>query len=328
MIRLWGLFVMRSSSSILSVWDGDIIPRQINSIPPNLNINIPNALLYMKREAYADSTIKEVGRRLRRLQKNCNLQNPENVKTYIANKTCTNGYKETLIEAYAILMRSVNQELKQPFYKRYDKLPKIPTTEKINLLIANARPHISLFLAMSRDLGTRPIELTWLQTKDIDLENGVVSITGAKHTIGRTLRLKPKTLEMLKQFIIKNGLNQNDRIFPNDPDNIGDSYRRLRNRLAEKLQDPTIKQIRLYDFRHHYASMLYHKTKDLLLVKAQLGHKDLRTTLRYTQLLNLQDDEWTCRTATNDKEATDLIEAGFEYVTTTPNELMLFRKRK
>ena len=281
----------------------------------------------MKKEAYADSTIKGVAKKLRHLQKHSNLCDPESVKTYIANKTCTNGYKESLIEAYAILMRSINQEWKQPFYQRYDKLPKIPTTERLNLIIANARIRMSLFLSMSRDLGTRPIELTWLKVNDIDLKNGVVTITGAKYTIGRTLKLKTKTLEMLKQFIVNKDLNQNDRLFPSDPKNIGTVYRRLRNRLSAKLQDPAIRQIRLYDFRHHYASMLYHKTKDLLLVKAQLGHKDLRTTLRYTQLLNLHDDEWTCRVATNTKEDTQLIEAGFEYVT-EKDGMRLFRKRK
>jgi len=284
-------------------------------------------MLYMKKNAYADTTIKAVGRRLRHLERNCDLHDPENVKTYIGNKTTGNGHKQSLIEAYAILMRSINQEWSQPFYKRYDKLPKIPTTEKLNLIIANARIKLSLFLSMSRDLGTRPIELTWLKVNDIDLKSGVVTLTGAKYTIGRTLKLKTKTLEMLKQFIIKKNLNQNDRLFPSKSKNIGTVYRRLRNRLSEKLQDPTIRQIRLYDFRHHYASMLYHKTKDLLLVKAQLGHKDLRTTLRYTQLLNLQDDEWTCKASTNVKESTALIEAGFEYVT-EQDGLKLFRKRK
>jgi len=39
-------------------------------------------------------------------------------------------------------------------------------------------------------------------------------------------------------------------------------------------------------------------------------------------------DEWTCKATTNDKEAQQLIEAGFEYVTTTPTDLMIFRKRK
>ena len=147
---------MRSSSSSLSVWDGDIIPQRYNSIPPQnkpCDLNIPNALLYMKREAYADSTIKEVARRLRHLAKHCDLSNPEAVKTFIANKKCTNGYKQALIEAYAHLMNSADIEWKQPFYKRYDKLPKIPQTEKLNLIIANSRKRIALFLSMMRDLG-------------------------------------------------------------------------------------------------------------------------------------------------------------------------------
>ena len=133
---------------------------------------------------------------------------------------------------------------------------------------------------------------------------------------------------MLKQHINKKNLNQNDRLFPTTSDLIGDSYRRLRNKLAKKLQNPTIAQIRLYDFRHYYATMLYHKTKDLLHVKVALGHKDLRQTLRYTQLLETtEDDEYTCKVATNIKEATQLVETGFEYVA-EKDGIMIFRKRK
>jgi hypothetical protein len=58
-----------------------------------------------------------------------------------------------------------------------------------------------------------------------------------------------------------------------------------------------------------------------------MGHKKLETTLIYTQLLNLNDDEWICKTATNIKESTQLIEAGFEYIT-EQDGLKLFRKRK
>jgi integrase len=196
------------------------------------------------------------------------------------------------------------------------------------MLIANARPKMTLFLSMSKDLGTRPIELTWLKLKDIDLENGIVSITSAKHCNGRTLKLKNRTLDMLKQHIQKHSLNQNDLIFPTSSDHISDVYRRHRNALARKLQIPSIAQIRLYDFRHYFASMLYHKTKDLLHVKAALGHKDLRQTLRYTQLLETtEDDEYHCKVATSVKEATRLIEKGFEYVT-EKDGIMIFRKCK
>jgi hypothetical protein len=74
--------------------------------------------------------------------------------------------------------------------------------------------------------------------------------------------------------------------------------------------------------------MLYHKTKDLLHVKTALGHKDLRQTLRYTQLLETtEENEYHCKTATNLTEATQLIENGFEYVV-EKDEIMMFRKRK
>ena len=88
----------------------------------------------MKKNGYADTTIKEAGKRLRHLQRNCNLQDPEQVKGFIANKQCSNGHKESLIEAYAILMKSIDKKWKQPFYKRYDKLPIIPTTQQLNML--------------------------------------------------------------------------------------------------------------------------------------------------------------------------------------------------
>jgi integrase len=285
-------------------------------------------MLWMKKQAYEDTTIKATAKRLKHLQKNCQLADSESIKLYVANKKCSNGFKETLIETYDIFMRSISQPWQKPFYARYDKLPKIPTEERINMLISRATPRMALILSMSKDMGTRPVELTWLTVADINLQNGIVSITGAKHTVGRNGKLKANTLEMLKQYINKNHLNANDRLFPTESEHISESYRRLRNTLARKLQDPTFLTIRLYDFRHFKASMEYHKTKDLLYVKAILGHKDLRTTLRYTQLLEgLPNDEYHCKTATNITEATTLIENGFEYVTEIDGT-KLFKKRK
>lgn len=71
--------------------------------------------------------------------------------------------------------------------------------------------------------------------------------------------------------------------------------------------------------------MLYHKTKDILYVKQQMGHKNLENTLIYTHLINFANDEYTARTARTATEALKLIEAGFEYVTEMEG-LKLFRK--
>ena len=40
--------------------------------------------------------------------KNCNTKDPEEVKFYISKKQCSNAHKENLIEAYAIVIKSLS----------------------------------------------------------------------------------------------------------------------------------------------------------------------------------------------------------------------------
>ena len=98
--------------------------------------------------------------------------------------------------------------------------------------------------------------------------------------------------------------------------------------LATKLKNLRFKKITFHTFRHWKASKEYHKTKDILHVMKMLGHRDIKTTLIYTQLVTFESDEYYSSTAKTTKEAKELLEAGFEYVFTTPQDVMLFRKRK
>jgi integrase len=154
----------------------------------------------MKKNAYEDTTITATAKRLKHLQKNSLLADPENIKTFIANKKCSNAFKECLIETYDIYIRSINQKWQKPFYQRYDKLPKIPTEEKLNMLISNASPRMALFLSMSKDLGSRPIELTWLKVADINLQNGIVNLTGAKHKEEQNIPRSARNIKMGKEL--------------------------------------------------------------------------------------------------------------------------------
>ena len=199
----------------------------------------------MKKEAYAESTINAVRKRLLYLAKNCLLDQPEVVKGFVAKKECSNAFKETLVEAYNLYYRANDIVWKKPFYDRYDKLPKIPSEEKLNMIIARSSKKFALILSMMKDLGTRPIELTWLKVKDIDLEKGVVTITSAKHCVGRTLKLKAQTLVMLNAYVLLKKIGQNDRLFPVDSGSISEGYRRFRNKLADNLGDMSLKSIRL-----------------------------------------------------------------------------------
>ena len=49
---------------------------------------------------------------------------------------------------------------------------------------------------------------------------------------------------------------------------------------------------------------------------------------KYTQLVDFEGDEYTSKATKDTKQARQLIENGYEYVCTTPDEIMLFRKRK
>jgi site-specific recombinase XerD len=109
---------------------------------------------------------------------------------------------------------------------------------------------------------------------------------------------------------------------------MGEQWRKIRNRLAQKLNEPQLKAIPLRNLRHHYATMLYDKTKDIVLVMQKLGHKKINTTMFYTQLVTFnEEDEYTVKTATNIKEATDLLEHGFTYIQEIDG-IKLYRKRK
>jgi len=73
---------------------------------------------------------------------------------------------------------------------------------------------------------------------------------------------------------------------------------------------------------------LYHKSKDILLVKQQFGHKKIETTLIYTQFVQFsEDDEFYSATAYSVSEAAKLVEQGFDFVTDVDG-VKLFKKRK
>lgn len=77
------------------------------------------------------------------------------------------------------------------------------------------------------------------------------------------------------------------------------------------------------------APNLNHKIREYPLhVIRLLGHKNINNTLIYTQLVDFKTDEYITKVAGNTDEACQLIEAGFEYVCTSPEKLMIFKKRK
>jgi integrase len=130
-----------------------------------------------------------------------------------------------------------------------------------------------------------------------------------------------------------NSLPRNSvRVFGDRPINsLKTTFLKVRKRLAYKLQNPRLLQISFHTLRHWKATMLYHKTKDILYVKRFLGHKEVRNTEIYITIEETMfqqlSDEFTVRVASAPDEIKSLLEAGFDYVC-EKDGLLYFRKRK
>lgn len=183
-----------------------------------------------------------------------------------------------------------------------------------------------MIFSILRDTGLRPIELHRLTLKGINLERGIIYPETAKNGSARSLELKPATLAMLKDYISIKNPSQSEIIFPKTK-TMSHVWCRIRNRTAKKLKEPELTKYRLYDLRHYFATMLYHRTKLILRVKAKLGHKNIKNTLIYTHLVNFSEDEFESATASTVDEACKLINMGYEYVTDMKG-IKIFRKRK
>jgi integrase/recombinase XerD len=306
--------------------------RGFESHPPHhtetlLQSKIFKVVWNLRKRGYAESTLRGYSKKLRLLGRSVSLDNPESVNRFLANKqNWKNSFKQTVVNAYLHYVRYYGLSWKKPKFRRSARLPYVPTSEQVEKLIAHSNRKYAMIYSILRDTGLRPIELHRLTLSNIDLENGIIYPESAKGGHARALTLKVSTLAMLKEFVRKNNFGLDERMFPSTTI-MSHIFIRTRNRLAERLCELQLKKFRLYDLRHYYATMLYHKTKDILLVKEKLGHRRLETTLVYTHLVDFRDEEFTVRATSTVAEASKLIESGFEFV----NEIdgtALYRKRK
>ena len=263
------------------------------------------------------------------------LSDPDSFVRFLNTTSWASGTKDVAVDSYRDYLNMVGlTEVKLPHIRREDKMPFIPLEKELDALINCVRAKTSAFLRVLKDTGCRPIEAYSLKWLDVDVANKCVTITGAKYSRSRKLNVKDQTLNMLfgiekqSQYIFSHsGIKERLGI---ELEHFSRNYSKSRKRISRKLKNPRLELISFRTFRHWKATIEYHRTKDILHVKELLGHKSLKNTLRYIHLASVFSDghsDWICKVAKNLKEARELIELGFEYVTEMDG-VKLFRKRK
>ena len=285
-------------------------------------------LLYQKKNGFSDPTITTRFKILKIMSNNnINLDDPESVKLFIANrKSWSNGHKQIAVYAYTQYAKMKNIEWKPPNYKNNPSIPFVPTEKEIDALISGTSKKISTSLLALKETGFRIGELWECKWTDLDEEKGTLKCKAEKHGNPREIKISSKLISMLNALP-----KPNEYIFSHS--NLNSHRWRFdcqKTALAKKLQNPRLKQIHFHTLRHYYATKLFSETKSLPLVKEKLGHRDVNSTMVYTHIIEFDEESQNYHhaTAKDDKEAGELIDNGWTYICTTPQNIMMFRKRK
>jgi integrase len=286
----------------------EILQLQANA---NTSEKVINYMLWLRKQGYAKSTIFERVKIMKHLVKIANIDDPENIKEAIAEKESWSlGRKEIVVECYSNYLVFSGGTWNPPRYRAIEKLPFIPTEGEIDYLIAACGQKTSTFVQLLKETGARSGEAWRLEWTDIDNENRTVRITPEKHSNPRILRISRRLAERLADLPKKSkyvfggtNLKTTMRLF-----------QRSRKIAANRSKNPRLNKITFHTMRHWKATMEYHKTKDILHVMRLLGHKNIKNTLRYTQLVDFGEQDFVVKVAWTLEEACKLLEAGFQYV--------------
>ena len=245
--------------------------------------SIQNLLSHLERKGRSENTRIAYEKNLKALALRADLNDPQSVELAIARykkkngRPITNNYKSKLCDTYATYCKLNHIEWEKPVYTPEPTTVQPPTQERISMLISSARLEISIKLDISAQTGLRSVEIVGekgLQVNNIHPDQNTVTARITKGCKPRPpLPITKELTTRLQTYIADHNLKLNDLLFSGKAKTYGEEYRRFRNRLAEKLKDPTIRTIRLYDLRHAYATKQLKRTQNCEIVRQLMGHK-------------------------------------------------------
>jgi len=276
----------------------------------------------------ADSTVKCKLRIVKSMNRRVNLWDLDAVQRFLDTGEWTEGRKENMAYAYADWCTFKGFLYTPKKYRRSKKLPFVPLEKDIDQLIGGfAYSKYGAFLQLLKETGFRPVEASRIRPMDLDFTRRTVTLNQpAKGSNPRQLRISKKLVSMLTPIIVNK--EHNERIWASTSQHISDNFRKKRNKLSQSLGNPIFKQITLRTFRHFKGTQEYARTKDILHVKAVLGHVNIQNTLIYIRLLQEEpDDSFIVRACKDLDEFIESLGNGFEYVSDY-QDMKIVRKRK
>lgn len=166
------------------------------------------------------------------------------------------------------------------------------TEEEVTALLARANGWFRSVLLAAVLTGLREGELINLEWKDVDLKARMIRIRRKPGWLpkssGRSIRerdvaMPSELVDFLREHKENSADYEDDWVFHNrDGEQLKPGLRKVLMRLTCELGFPEVTQF--HALRHTYATHLIKVCKDLAVAQAQLGHADIRTTMRYSDM--------------------------------------------
>lgn len=178
--------------------------------------------------------------------------------------------------------------------------PSVLTPEELRRMLRCLSPrrftdrrNKALFVLLWRS-GLRIAEALDLEHRDVDLENGVVTVRRGKGDKRRIVGIDPEAARVLAAWLKARdgelGLPRRGKVFCSVtlPHRGGPmAYSNARDALVTLAKKAGVdKRVHLHGLRHTHAFELSKEGVPLAIIQKQLGHNDLATTARYVDHLN------------------------------------------
>lgn len=144
--------------------------------------------------------------------------------------------------------------------------------EQTQLFIVVLEPFVS-FLRLSAYTGLRRGKLLGLTWDRVDYRSGILTVDRSKHGEARRVPMSSLVQDVLRR--LPRALGE-PRVFPD--------CGKISHPFPSWAVEAGLRDLRLHDLRHSFASRLAMSGVDILTIKELLGYKTLATTLRYSHL--------------------------------------------
>jgi site-specific recombinase XerD len=171
-----------------------------------------------------------------------------------------------------------------PYPRKHKKLPEILTQEEVRRLldvIKNTKHH--LLMELMYGCGLRVSEAVKLKKRQINFEEGIVSIRGGKGRKDRKVALPMTIKNRLKAY-----LNLREDNNPYVFNTIRGQHLHIKS--AQKIVENAAKKAGIkknvtpHTLRHSFATHLLEQGTDLRIIQRLLGHSNIKTTQIYTKV--------------------------------------------